>query len=238
MNIFGIEIPFYEKKQVIKKIDNVLKGIKSEKLFIATLNPEILLKAEQDDFYRKILNKSNLKLIDGFGIKLVAFLKNKKIGSKITGVDLADYVLREARKNNLKIGFVMRKDGLSQEKDLRFRIYNLGIKRFVIEKIEPGKNLNFETSEFKNVDVLLVGLGAPYQEKFIYKIKNNFSNLKIAIGVGGTFDFWTGKQKRAPQFMRKIGMEWLWRFFMQPQRVGRIWKATMVFLWKNLFLKR
>ncbi len=236
-NIFNIPIASYSKKEIFKKINNTLKGTKN-KLFIATLNPEILLKAEKDDFYAKIIKEADITIIDGFGINLVSFLRGKKLGERMAGADLAEHTLKEAKELNLKAGFIIRKDGLSQEKDLRARIYDLGIRNFIIKKIEPREDLNFEISKFKDIDVLLVGLGAPYQEKFIWKIKSHLPNLKIAMGVGGTFDFWTGRKKRAPKFMRKIGMEWLWRFFMQPQRVGRIWKATVVFLWKNLFLKR
>jgi exopolysaccharide biosynthesis WecB/TagA/CpsF family protein len=125
---------------------------------------------------------------------------------------------------------VMRKDGLTKREELEKKIKNLGVERFIIEEVNVPR---FDL-EIEDVDVLLVGLGAPYQEEFIWQIKSKMPNLKLAMGVGGTFDFWTGKQKRAPKFMRSIGMEWLWRLFRQPKRLGRIWKATVVFLWRGM----
>lgn len=228
LKIFGVEILDYKKKEIFEKVDDALEN--NKKLFITTLNPEILLKTEKDEGYRNILNDSDLKIIDGFGIKLISFLKRKKIGERMTGAGLSRYILEKAKELNLKVGFAMRKGGLSQKEELREKIYELGIKNFIIEEMEPAE-INLNTA---NIDVLLVGLGAPYQEKFIWRTKNQFPNLKLAMGVGGTFDFWTGKQKRAPKFMRKIGLEWLWRLFIQPNRAIRIWKSTVVFLWKNL----
>ena len=240
INFWGVEINSNSKTQIFNRVDRFL-GQNNISSFIATLNPEILLKAKEDRDYGKILNQANLKIIDGFGIKLVAFLKGKKVGDRVTGVDLAEYVLRQSKKLDLKIGFVIHKDGWSQKKDLQFKIYDLGVKRFVIEEpeIPESNSWNFQEldsgiSRIKNVDVLLVGLGAPYQEQFIWQIKDRLPNLKLAMGVGGTFDFWTGQKKRAPIFMRKIGMEWLWRLFTQPRRLGRIWKATVVFLWRGM----
>ncbi|MBU4455056.1 WecB/TagA/CpsF family glycosyltransferase, partial [Patescibacteria group bacterium] len=78
-------------------------------------------------------------------------------------------------------------------------------------------------------DVLFCALGAPWQEKFIYHNLPDLPSVKIAMGVGGAFDFLTGKIKRAPKLMRLIGMEWLWRLFMQPWRAKRIYNAVIVF---------
>jgi N-acetylglucosaminyldiphosphoundecaprenol N-acetyl-beta-D-mannosaminyltransferase len=237
INFWGIEIGQESETRVFKKVDEML-GEGSVGGFIATLNPEILLKAEKDKEYGKILNKADLKIVDGFGIKLVSFLKGKKVGDRVAGVDLAEYILNQAEKLDLKIGLIIRKNGLSTKEDLRLKIEDLGIKEFVMEEVEiPESNSwNFQEldSGIGSVDILLVGLGAPFQEEFIWQIRNQLPNLKLAMGVGGTFDFWTGKRKRAPEFMRKIGMEWLWRLFMQPKRLGRIWKATVVFGWRGL----
>ena len=71
-------------------------------------------------------------------------------------------------------------------------------------------------------DILLVGLGSPKQEKFIYENLSKMPSVKLAVGVGGAFDFISGRVKRAPKILQKIGMEWLWRLFVQPQRIKRI----------------
>lgn len=238
INFWGVEIEKNSREDVLKKVNEMLNS-NGGNGFIVTLNPEILLKAKEDEKYGKILNKANLKIIDGFGIKLASFLKRRGLGDRIPGADLAQCLLGQARRLNLRLGFVMNKDGLSNDEELKEKMEEWGVENFFIEKADVSRfnNENFEEliSGIKKADILLVGLGAPFQEKFIWEIKDQLPNLKLAMGVGGTFDFWTGKQKRAPRFMRNIGMEWLWRLFRQPKRLGRIWKATVVFGWKGLF---
>ena len=79
-------------------------------------------------------------------------------------------------------------------------------------------------------DAILVAYGAPAQEKWIAQYHTKIPSLRIGIGVGGTFDFWAGKTKRAPQWAQNIGIEWLWRLLQEPRtRMKRIWKAIFVF---------
>jgi N-acetylglucosaminyldiphosphoundecaprenol N-acetyl-beta-D-mannosaminyltransferase len=75
----------------------------------------------------------------------------------------------------------------------------------------------------------LVAFGAPKQEIWLSEKGRKITSLKLGIGVGGTFDFWAGKIKRAPILWRKIGLEWLWRLIQEPQRWRRIFNAIVVF---------
>lgn len=222
-NFFGVFLNALSKKEIISAIDKALTA-NGKSLEIATINPEILLKAEKDNDYRKILNNFNLKIVDGFGIKLAGFIKKMKTGERIAGADLAEIILNKA--GDKKIGFIMKQGGLSSKEDLRSKIENLGINNFKV----IYENDSFEL--IRDAEILLVGLGAPDQEQFIQVNKNHFSKLKLAVGVGGTFDFWTGRRKRAPLVLRKIGLEWLWRLILQPSRFFRIWNATAMFAWK------
>ena len=77
---------------------------------------------------------------------------------------------------------------------------------------------------------MFVAFGHGKQEKWIAQNLRDLPSVKIAMGVGGAFDFISGHVKRAPKFMRRIGLEWVWRLILQPCRVGRILKATIVFL--------
>jgi len=102
--------------------------------------------------------------------------------------------------------------------------------REILKQVQDDKN---------NPKLLLVNFGAPLQEKFINSQKNG--TIRLAMGVGGSFDFLTGKAKRAPIWMRKAGLEWLWRGVVQPQdrlkRLKRIFKAVIVFPIKIIFSK-
>ena len=79
--------------------------------------------------------------------------------------------------------------------------------------------------------ILLVGLGSPKQEKWIYENLAKIPSVKVAIGVGGAFDFISGRIKRAPEFLQKIGLEWLWRLVLQPWRIKRVSKGVIGLSW-------
>ena len=84
-------------------------------------------------------------------------------------------------------------------------------------------------------DILFVAFGHNKQEKWIYENLAKMPSVKIAMGVGGAFDYISGKIKRAPCWMRKIGLEWMYRLMRQPQRIIRIFNATLKFIW--LFIR-
>jgi len=231
MKLLGITIKEKRKATIFKFINRALNTQKGK--FIVTLNPEIILKTQQDKKYRKIINQADLKVVDGFGLKLVAWLKRKKIGERITGADLAKYILTKSQRKNLKIGLVVKKNGWSSVGDLKKAIEETDRLLMVTKEKNPATMIQL----LKDREVLLIGLGAPAQEKFIAQIKNQLPELRLAMGVGGTFDYWTKKKQRAPVWMRRIGLEWLWRLVIQPNRIFRIWNATVVFLWKSFRTK-
>ncbi len=85
--------------------------------------------------------------------------------------------------------------------------------------------------------VVLCNYGAPLQEIILTGLREQPGNIRLAMGVGGAFDFLTGRIPRAPKFLRSIGLEWLWRLFQQPKRWRRIWNAVIIFPWKVLIQK-
>jgi N-acetylglucosaminyldiphosphoundecaprenol N-acetyl-beta-D-mannosaminyltransferase len=239
-SIFKVKIDNYKRKKLSKIIEGISKrGEKFSKLPIcfATLNPEILLKANNDEEYAEILNKFELKVVDGFGISFCSFFSKVRVGQRIAGADLAEIILKEAMKNELKTAFIIKKDGLSSKEEIiSFLIEKFGKKKCAFCKIYSTSEIGQGSLKIeKDTQVLLVGLGAPTQEIFIQKIKEILPKLRIAIGVGGTFDYWTNKQRRAPKFMRILGMEWFWRLLMfgkyskKKTRVKRIFEAIFIF---------
>jgi len=104
------------------------------------------------------------------------------------------------------------------------------------DKVNENENILQMINESK-ADILLVAFGAPYQEKWI---NSNFSKLNptILMGVGGLFDFYSGNIKRAPDWMREIGMEWLYRFSREPKRMWkRYFVGNPVFIYRVLKFK-
>ncbi len=244
--IFKVIIDNYEQRQLEKVIKKtVANGEKFSKLpvCIATINPEILLKAKRDSSYRKILNNFNLRIIDGFGIVLCSFLLGRGVKHRFTGVDLAEIILAEAIHNDLKISFVLNENGLSSKKDLLSFLKNkFGKNKLRNCEIFSSKKKERGSAKIKkDTQILFVGLGAPEQEVLIQEIKDKLPKLRVAIGIGGTFDYWTNSIKRAPRVIRILGMEWLWRlltlrgYSKKKNRVKRIFGAVFIFPLKYIF---
>ncbi len=229
--LLKVKLDDYRASAVYQLIDEKIGKQGGEPMTIATLNPEILLLASKDVQYAAVLNDFSLRVVDGFGIKLVAWLKKMKVGQRMTGVNLANYILEKSVERGLKIGVVYQIRGLSKKADLENFFQDKNAQLFGWQGAVDRK------WKLNEVEVLLVGLGAPEQEKLIFELKDRLPNLKLAIGVGGTFDFWSGCKKRAPRWMRKMGLEWLWRLIIQPNRAGRIFRAVVVFPLKAIFIK-
>ena len=87
-------------------------------------------------------------------------------------------------------------------------------------------------------EILFVALGAPKQEIWIYENLKKMPSVKLAMGVGGSFDFISGRIKRAPLIFQRLGLEWLWRLILEPRRIKRIYNATAKFGWVVLKNKK
>ncbi|MFW5884722.1 MAG: WecB/TagA/CpsF family glycosyltransferase [Patescibacteria group bacterium] len=233
MKILGVQVDEYSKNEIRQKVEASLRG--EEFLTIATLNPEMLLFAEKNSSYAKILNSFDLKIVDGFGLQLAGLFKFHREIARFPGSDLAGFILKKSLKENRRVALINKKGGLSNKRDLESKFG--AIQGVDVFDVEMNSNYSqFAMQHLLKTEILLVGLGAPEQEKFIQAAKDKIPNLKLAIGVGGTLDFWSGKQKRAPRWMRKIGLEWLYRFCRQPKRYRRIFNAIIIFPFK-VFIK-
>jgi N-acetylglucosaminyldiphosphoundecaprenol N-acetyl-beta-D-mannosaminyltransferase len=224
MKILDIEINNFSRTELTKIFNNILE--KTDFKRIATVNPEFLVEANSNEKFKKNLKKADYKINDGTGISIMGriFYKTKII--KIPGVEVAEILIKLAAEKSKKVfllgGFnVAEKSAQKWQKEFP---------NLVIKGTDGSPNsLAEEIIEF-SPDIIMVAFGAPAQEFWIEKYSAKIPSLKIAIGVGGTFDFWAGKIKRAPRFLRKLGLEWLWRFSCEPiKRSKRIYKALIVF---------
>lgn len=230
--ILGIKAHKISKRQVLEKIKEFLKSNTFH--YISTLNPEFILEAQKDEEFREILNNSDIAIADGIGLKFAAWMFGENL-FRVAGSDLTNIILKIAREENHSVYFFIWGNGLSQVEDIKKRL-NLNIEGQAIER--DGRDIDWDKFNNSNPDILLLGLGAPYQEKIINNKFIKQSSVKLAMGIGGTFDFITGKVKRAPKTFRILGLEWLWRltinlnFFdgtKKINRVKRILNAVIIF---------
>ncbi|MDZ7798359.1 MAG: WecB/TagA/CpsF family glycosyltransferase [Patescibacteria group bacterium] len=234
IKILGVKVTNIGLRELREKIKEYLNSNKQR--FLTTVNPEIILKAHKNEDYKKILNKASLSLPDGFGLVLASRFKGQKIKKRITGNDLIEIICAQAEKESKTVYLLGgRKDVPAQASyQLKEKYPDLEIVGFDNSRIYSERI--FSRGILKKIihakpDILLVALGAPKQEKWIARHLRKMISVKIAVGVGGAFDFLAGQIKRAPNFMQKMGLEWLWRLFWQPWRLFRIFNAVFRFSW-------
>jgi len=248
VNIIGTEINKINYSQTLNKVEGFIND--KNQHYIVTPNPEIILKASKNINYRAILNNADLSLPDGFGLIFGSWFLGDPLYHRVTGVDLSYKITQLANEKGYKIFLLGGQNNAAAIAKTKLELKYKNIKIVGAEEgFKDVQNIsNLENQKIiKNIkqsqaQILFVAYGAPFQEKWIYKNLKKFPNIKLAIGVGGTLDFLSGKTIRAPRLMRKIGLEWLWRWFLQPYRAQRIFNATIVFgfdliKWKIYLLK-
>ncbi|MFA6973709.1 MAG: WecB/TagA/CpsF family glycosyltransferase [Parcubacteria group bacterium] len=234
MNILGIKVDNLSKKEILEKVESFLRGDGFHQ--IVTVNPEFILQAQKDEEFKNILNDADLNVADGIGIKFAFWRFGKNLRARITGIDLLEEILQIASINNYKIFLCADSRGLSTWEET---------KKAILQKY-PGLEIdgvNLDKSEticdprYAIHDIVFCAFGSPYQEKFLNSLKSQKdTKIKLGMGVGGSFDYLTGKIRRAPKWMRNVGLEWLWRLILEPKyRFKRIFLAVVIFPIKIIF---
>ena len=198
---------------------------------VVTINPEILTNSYRDAELSDLIKNADLVTPDGVGVvmglKMIGIKTNR-----LPGIELAYSLLQEANEKGLKVALV----GADEDT----------IQKAKAELLKELPNLNFvyvhngyfnkdEEEEIFNKlaevqpDILFAGLGFPKQEKFLKHFKN-FAKNTIMIGVGGSFDVWAKKLKRAPKIFQKLNLEWFYRLLCQPSRFKRMFPSIPLFL--------
>lgn len=233
INILGVLVDKITKKEVLNQVESWLTH--RDQHYIVTPNPEIILASQKDEELKNILNKADLAISDGVGLIFASYLQLQSL-ARVTGADLTDQILKLAQEKKYKVYFLNWEKGLSETEEIKIAIR----KKYQPIEIEgegivrDGQNLNVLKIQEFGPDILLVALGAPWQEKIIANFLKHLPSVKVAMAVGGTLDFITGKIRRAPLFFRLIGLEWFWRLLCQPRRINRIFTATFKFSWAIL----
>ena len=231
-SIFGIPIGLTSKETLRGTIRRWL----SKRTFhrIATVGPEFLLRARSSKQFHTNLLQADLCVADGVGVTIAGWLFGKRI-ERFPGADLLLEILREAERRHLSVFLAVRKDSLSSLDEIQTALLKecptLKVYGFEFEKRTTLHSLPAPHSQFltHHATIVFCNFGAPGQEYFLESLRGRGKHVRLAMGVGGAFDFLTGKLPRAPRVFQYIGLEWLWRFLLQPSRFRRIWNAIVMF---------
>lgn len=233
VNILGVNVDDVTLDEATRQVDTWLKL--GGKYYIVTPNPEFIVSAQKDPEFKNIINQANLSIPDGMGLKIFGKVKNR-----VTGVDLMLDLVKLASLKGFSVGFLGGRDSVAQKTaDNLVKVYpNLKVS-FAEEGGEvvtsSGDTASLSLRIIPSTDILFVAFGHGKQEKWIYQNLSN-SPVKIAMGVGGAFDYISGSVPRAPKFLRTIGLEWLFRLIFQPWRIKRQ-LLILKFIWLILTTK-
>jgi len=217
--ILGFDVCTEDEEQLLK---NVFKDyLNNQQLFIVNINPEIAVNNYKNEDFKKTLNKQKYQIPDGSGIVWASKRKKGKIKTRITGIDLMLKICEKSQEYSSKIFlYGGKKEIVAKAKDeLEKQFSNIKI---------VGTMNGYEKEEeiirklkSTQIDIIFVGLGSPRQEEFIIKHKDELKNIKIFMPVGGSFDVISKTKKRAPQWIMKLNLEWLYRLIQEPKRIFR-----------------
>ncbi len=215
-------------------------------LTVFTPNTEQLMQARGDAAFFTVLQASDVRVPDAVGLTKAdwwrAFVTGRPwlMRERVAGVDLAEALLARAAERGWKVVLVggMNDIAAMAADALKKRLHGLdvvgmeagviGYRGQGIVESEESKKAIQEIQKLKP-DMVLVGLGAPKQEQWIMNHKDELP-VQVMMAVGGSIDIWAGKVRRAPMWMRSIGLEWLWRLMQEPWRFGRQLRLVK-FMW-------
>ena len=228
--LFGVGITNANQEDILKYILYSLKK-KDKKYYVVTPNPEILVYANKNPHFKTILNNARLALCDGAGLLVAAKILGKSLKTRTTGVDLMESLCKEIAKKPITVGFLGGRHQVAEKaaECLRKKYPGLTITFVAEEWNEDGFVQAQKGQGKKEIDLLFVAYGFPKQEEWMSKHLDALP-IRVAMGVGGAFDYISGNVSRAPESIRKIGLEWLFRLIMQPWRIRRQ-VALPVFIW-------
>jgi len=223
LQILGVKVNSTELVEVLRFVRR--KITQKRKFWITTPNPEFIVAAQKDSQFKKILNSADLAIPDGQGLVLASkFLGTKPgLSERVAGSDLVCKLLEEASKENWRIGIVGARRG--EREEIRELINRIKQKFPGLEIEALEQTLDWSKQKF---EIVFACQGMKLQEKWIFK---NFkkTNASLFMGIGGALDFLSGFSKRAPQWIRNLGLEWFWRFLTRPSHLKRILIACFYF---------
>lgn len=237
-HILGSKVDLFNREEVFYLLQKWLGGRSLRQ--IVTLNPEICLYAQEHERYQKMINRADLTVPDGIGLKWSARVLGTALSDRITGRQLLDMLCRLAVQQQHSLYLLGAETGVAAKAAERLRLRYPGLR--IAGASEGMRKTEFNensprlchTITASKADILLVAFGAPKQERFIVKNRANLQGVKIAVGVGGIFDYLAGTVSQPPAWMITLGLEWLYRLLTQPWRWKRVWRATAVFLYRSL----
>lgn len=234
-NIIGVPVDDLSWPALIEQIAAILAEPRLH--LITTINPEMVVAAQSDSAFLAALTSADLAVCDGMGVWIASWWLGRPVRQRIAGVDLVEWLLNYAAIHQLSI-YLLGGQPASLVAETAAAIHYRWPKLRIVGADDGGQIIpgqwNPAVAERVRAaapDILLVAFGHGRQERWIADHRAQLGSVRLALGVGGVFNFLAGTIQRAPRWLRILGLEWLWRFGQQPWRWRRILVATVQFCW-------
>jgi N-acetylglucosaminyldiphosphoundecaprenol N-acetyl-beta-D-mannosaminyltransferase len=233
INILGIPV---HDVTMVETLDAIGKFVEARTPHqICTVNPEFIMAAQADLEFKRILNHAALNLPDGIGVVWAAKRNGHSLRERVSGSDLIYQLADRAAKTSWRMFLLGAAEGVADQATLKLRSIYPGVDIVGTWAGSPRPEDDDEAVRrirAAESDIVLVAYGAPKQDKWIDRNLAR-TGASVAIGIGGSFDFVIGTQRRAPQWVRRLNLEWLYRLVREPWR----WRRQLAlprFVWKVL----
>lgn len=223
IKILDVNIDQANMEQSVARVRELIFDHKKPSL-VVTPNSEMIAMAAEDSELARILNSADLATADGIGVVLASKILGEPLEERVAGFDLISSLFEEFAAEAINFYFLGSKPGIVDRavENLKESYPNLNIAGYHHGYLDrENQQKIIEEINSKNIDLLLVGMGVPLQEKFL---DNNLKDLNVgaAVTVGGSFDVLAGEVNRAPLWMQKAALEWFYRLLQEPSRFGRM----------------
>ena len=222
VEILGVQVDAVTMAQSVERVAKLIAA--GNPSMVATANAEMLLRATHDDELKTILNAASLVVPDGAGTVWAANYLGKRMPERVAGADLVLELMKVAPSKSWKFFLFGSAPGIADKAKAKAESLCPGLEivgtrnGYFTAADEPEIIAQIKSSQ---PDILLAALGVPKQEKWLFAHMNELG-VPVSIGVGGTLDVMAGAVKRAPLWMQRARLEWLFRAMLQPSRAGRL----------------
>ena len=227
--VLGVRVDRLSQRQTLDSIEQIIAQWRaSDRALscrqIVTVNPEFVMEAQHNKDFRIAINAAALIVADGVGVVWARRYLGRPVPERVTGTDLLPELARRCAAAGYRLYLLGAAPGIAEAAGARLQELASGLVIAGTYAGSPAPNEEEEIIErvrAAHADVLCVAYGAPAQDLWIWR---NLARLPVAvaIGVGGAYDFLSGRQQRAPVFLRKLGLEWLYRLYREPWRWRRM----------------
>jgi len=230
-NVLGVKIDRVTMREAVERIAEMIRQPKPH--LVVTANSEMVMIANRDPLLLEIIERADLVVPDSIGVIWASRILKQPLAERVPGIELMQALLAESVVQKWRVFLLGAEPGTAEQAASAIAAEYKGI------NIVGTHHGFFTQTELPAVldkikatqpDILFIALGVPKQEKFAAAYLAHLG-VPVALGVGGSFQVLAGKVKRAPLWMRKMGLEWLYRIIRQPSRIGRAAVLPQFVLW-------